>query len=41
VAVENGSVVDAQVKSVEIQITDPLNQAAYENQAKSKVSPLL
>jgi hypothetical protein len=41
VAVENGSVVDAQVQSVEIQITDPLNRAAYNEEAKSKASPIL
>jgi hypothetical protein len=41
VAVVNGGVVDAHVKSLEIQITDPLNHAVYDNQAKSKVSPYL
>jgi len=41
VAVENGRVVDAQIKSVEIQIADPLNRAVYNEEAKSKASPIL
>jgi hypothetical protein len=41
VAVVGGGVVDAHVKSVEIQITDPQNHAVYDDQAKSKVSQVL
>lgn len=41
VTVEKGSVVDAQVKSVKIQIADPENRAVYDARAKLRVSPLL
>jgi hypothetical protein len=41
VLVEKGVVVDAQVKSVEIQIIDPLNRTEYNSEAKSKVGPYL
>jgi hypothetical protein len=41
VAVEKGVVVDTQVKSVEIQINDPLNHSAYNSDAKTKVGPYL
>ena len=39
--VEKGAVVDAQVKSVDIQIADPANRITYDERAKSKVSPYL
>lgn len=41
VTVEKGAVMDAQVKSVDIQISDPEHRAVYGDQAKAKVSPLL
>ncbi|MGH9780887.1 MAG: hypothetical protein ACRD33_03630 [Candidatus Acidiferrales bacterium] len=41
VSVEKGAVVDAQVKSVEIQLTDPEHRAVYDERAKMKVSPYL
>jgi hypothetical protein len=41
VGVVDGGVVDAHIKSVEIQITDPQNHAVYDDQAKSKVGPYL
>jgi hypothetical protein len=41
VVVEKGMVVDAQVKSNDIQITDPANRITYDDRAKSKASPFL
>jgi len=41
VTVEKGSVVDAQVKSADIQITDPQNRATYDSQAKATASRYL
>jgi hypothetical protein len=41
VTVEKGSVVDAQVKSADIQITDPQNRATYDSQAKAAASRYL
>ena len=41
VTVEKGAVVDAQVKSAEIQIADPQNRAVYDSQAKAAASRYL
>jgi hypothetical protein len=41
VVVEKGVVVDAQVKSNDIQIADPANRITYDDRAKSKASPFL
>ena len=39
--VENGAVVDAQVKSIEIELADPQNHAVYDSRAKAGASPYL
>jgi hypothetical protein len=41
VTVEKGAVVDAQAKSVDVQISDPEHRAVYDDRAKAKVSPYL
>jgi hypothetical protein len=41
VTVEKGAVVDAQVKSTDIQISDPEHRTVYGDRAKRKVSPYL
>jgi len=41
VTVEKGSVIDAQVKSADIQITDPQNRATYDSQARATASHYL
>jgi len=41
VTVENGSVVDAHVRSVDIHIADPENRTVYGAQAKARVGPML
>jgi hypothetical protein len=41
VVVEKGAVVDAQVKSVDIQIEDPTNRITYDDRARSKARAYL
>jgi hypothetical protein len=41
ITVDKGSVVDAQVKSFQIQITDPQNHAVYDSRAKTNASRYL
>jgi len=38
VTVENGSVTDAQIKSAEVQVTDPSHQAVYDSRATAVAS---
>jgi len=41
VTVENGLVSDAQVKSADIQVTDPEHRTVYDAAARSRVAPML